>query len=310
MSAGSDGRPVAGIDIGTNSVRLSIRDRSGRELERLMRITRLGQGVDATGRLHPEAITRTLLVLVEYGAACRRHGVGGLCVAATSAARDAQNRGEFFTPAQAALGHELTLLSGDEEAALSFRGAISGFPSDLAPFVVVDIGGGSTEFARGAVSPAAAVSLNLGSVRSTERFLHGDPPSPEELARAHQGVRELLQHAADRVDLVAPATWVGVAGTVTTLAALELGLDHYEPERTHGAILTRDSVEGSLARLAALPKKERAALLIQPERSGIIVAGALILAAIMQRFGVSRIRVSERDILDGLVDAALQARTP
>jgi exopolyphosphatase/guanosine-5'-triphosphate,3'-diphosphate pyrophosphatase len=296
--------PVAGIDIGTNSVRLSIRERSGRELERQMHITRLGQGVDGTGRLHPDAIERTLQVLRRYQVLCQQHGVGEFLVAATSAARDAHNRSEFFGPARAIFGRELELLSGDEEASLSFRGATSDLPSSLAPFVVLDIGGGSTEFARGHRDPSASISLDLGSVRLTERCLHGDPPTPQELEDARATTLELLERASAAVDLVSPATWVGVAGTVTTLAALTLGQSEYEPERTHGSELTRDEIERAFARLARVPAKERAPLLIQPARAGIIVAGALILLTILDRFGVRSLRVSERDILDGLVDRA------
>lgn len=304
MSAVADESPVAGIDIGTNSVRLSIRERSGRELERHMHITRLGQGVDATGRLHPDAIERTLQVLRRYQVLCQQHAVGKFLVAATSAARDAHNRSEFFGPAHAIFGRELELLSGDEEASLSFRGATSDLPSSLAPFVVLDIGGGSTEFARGHREPSTSISLDLGSVRLTERCLHGDPPTPKELEDARATTLKLLERASAAVDLVSPATWVGVAGTVTTLAALTLAQTEYDPGRTHGSELTRDEIERAFARLARVPVKERASLLIQPARAGIIVAGALILLAIVDRFGVRSLRVSERDILDGLVDRA------
>jgi exopolyphosphatase/guanosine-5'-triphosphate,3'-diphosphate pyrophosphatase len=230
--------------------------------------------------------------------------VSAIRVVATSAARDAKNREEFFGPAAELLGHELTLLSGEEEAELSFRGATSDLPAALAPFVVMDIGGGSTEFARGVRTPEASISLDIGSVRLTERCLQSDPPTREQLERARELALDQLERAALAVDLRGAATWVGVAGTVTSIAALTLGLTEYDPGRTHGYALQREQVVGAFDRLAVLPAAERAALLIQPQRAGIIVAGAAILAAIVERFGIETIRVSERDILDGLVDAA------
>jgi exopolyphosphatase/guanosine-5'-triphosphate,3'-diphosphate pyrophosphatase len=269
-----------------------------------MHITRLGQGVDASGRLHPDAIERTLAVLEEYQALCLRHAVTELLVAATSAARDAHNRVDFFGPAAKLFGRELALLSGEEEARLAFRGATSDLPAELGPFVVVDIGGGSTEFARGRGVAEASVSLDIGSVRLTERCLRADPPSGPELDQARRTTLELLERAATVIDSGTRTTWVGVAGTVTSLAALTLGLDRYDPEQTHGFQLTRDQATHAFEKLAAVPLADRAKLLIQPQRAPIIVAGALILVTILDRFGVSSVRVSERDILDGLVDAA------
>lgn len=296
----------AGIDIGTNSVRLLIRDRDGKELQRDMEITRLGQGVDATGSLHPEAIARTLTVLQRYHAACRTHGVKRLRAVATSAARDARNREEFFTPVRALFGEGLALLSGEAEATLSFNGATSGMPTELAPFLVFDIGGGSTEFARGVTAPSESLSLDIGSVRLTEKFQSGESPTAAELEEARGFISAWLERVEKVVQLSQVKTWVGVAGTVTSVAALVLGSTRYEPEKTHQFRMSRAQVAAAFERLRSASLSERRGLLIHPARAEVIVMGALILHTLMARFEVDEVMVSEKDILDGV--AALAAR--
>jgi exopolyphosphatase/guanosine-5'-triphosphate,3'-diphosphate pyrophosphatase len=300
---------VGAIDIGTNSVRLLVADvdGSGRDakllpVERLMRITRLGQGVDRARALHPDAIERTVTVLREYREVLDRHGVTQLRATATSAARDASNREAFFTAARAALGVTPELISGDEEAQLSFLGATADLDAP-APYLVVDIGGGSTEFVLGTDAPTGLVSLDIGCVRVTEQFLESDPPAPEELSNAVAIVRDLI---AD-VPRVVPgadgaATLVGLAGTVTTIAAVELGLPEYDPERIHHFRLTRDAAEDVFRTLATESAAARAHNPgLESGRVDVIVGGAIVLVAVMRVLGYDEMLVSEADILDGLV---------
>jgi exopolyphosphatase/guanosine-5'-triphosphate,3'-diphosphate pyrophosphatase len=300
---------LAGVDIGTNSTRLLVADVDGAgndarltPLDRRMRITRLGQGVDATRRLHPEAIGRTLDVLREYRSALDQLGVDDVRATATSAARDALNRDDFFGPATDALGVTPELLTGDEEARLSFLGATSGL-AEPAPYLVVDIGGGSTEFVVGDTEPAGQISVDVGCVRLTEQLLHSDPPAPEELAEAVAIVRD---HLAD-VDRELPAareaaTLVGLAGTVTTVAAVELGLPEYDPEKIHHFRLTKEAAEDVFRTLATEPAAERRHNPgLDPGRVDVIVGGAVVLVTIMRVLGFDEVLVSEADILDGLV---------
>lgn len=297
--------PVAAIDIGTNSVRLLVVDSGGTELAREMEITRLGQGVDATGRLHPDAIERTLTVLRRYAGIMKDLGVTRVRATATSAARDAVNRAAFFGEAETVLGQSPELLSGDEEARLSFFGATSDLTSDLAPFVVFDIGGGSTEFAVGVSMPEQHISVNMGGVRITERFLHTDPPSPLEIAAARGTIRSLLDEVKAAVDVSGAKTWLGLAGTVTTFAAHAAGLTLYDPTVTHGFVLTRGQVHGFALTLLANTSEQRRALILEPKRAGVIIGGALVLDEIMTYFDVAEVRTSERDILDGLAASLL-----
>lgn len=286
---------LAAIDIGTNSVRLLVADidGSGREavlvpVERRMRITRLGQGVDASRSLAPDAIDRTVAVLREYRAVIDDLGATKVRATATSAARDATNRDAFFGPAAEALGSEPELLSGEEEARLSFLGATSGLTAP-SPFLVVDIGGGSTELQ--VVGTDVRVSLDVGCVRLTERF--GD-----DVEAVRASVRGLLPEAeAKRA--------VGVAGTVTTIAALDLGLAEYDPERIHGHRISKEGAGEQLARLASLTVEERAQI-VEPGRAPVIVAGAAILAEILDFYGLDAIEASERDILHGAALAAAE----
>ena len=297
---------LAAIDCGTNSTRLLVADAVDgappATLERLMRITRLGQGVDATGRLAPEAIERTVATLTEYRQVLHRLGVERVRMTATSAARDAANRDDFFAAAEAAVGVRPELLGGQEEARLSFLGATADLDPADGPFLVVDIGGGSTEFAVGRTEPEGVVSVDIGCVRMTEKFLHSDPPAPEELSGALTVARDYLDDVARDVPAVAEAAClVGLAGTVTTVAAVELGID-YDRDRIHHFRLTREAVEDVFRTLATETRAQRAHNPgLEQGRADVIVGGVVVLAAIMRYFGFDDCLVSEADILDGLV---------
>jgi exopolyphosphatase/guanosine-5'-triphosphate,3'-diphosphate pyrophosphatase len=291
---------VAAVDIGTNSVRLLITDENGRELERTMRITRLGQGVDVSGSLRADAIARTVEVLARYGASMQRHDVERVRAVATSAARDAENSQAFFDAAENALGARPELLSGEEEASLSFRGATAGLAADEGPFLVVDIGGGSTEFVLGQTQPEALISVQMGCVRMAERHLKSDPPSSEQLGACLADVRRELGRVREVIDVRRARRMLGLAGTVTALAALRLGLDHYDAAKTHHSVLTRADVETAFARLSAATLEERRRLLAEPQRAQVIVGGAAVLVEILREFSMPELLVSEHDILDGL----------
>ena len=300
--------PVAAIDIGTNSVRLLVAEVDARDrgaplttLDRRMRITRLGQGVHASRRLAPDAIDRTLTVLREYRAAFDALGVERVRATATSAARDAENRDEFFGPATEALGVTPELLSGEDEARLSFSGATHGLRAPT-PYLVVDIGGGSTELVYGSSAPEALRSLDVGCVRVTEQWLISDPPEPEELSNAIVTVRdELADLARELPQLREAATVIGLAGTVTTVAAIEQGLAEYDRDRIHHFRLTHDAAEDVFRTLAIESIEERRHNPgLEPERADVIVGGAVVLVAIFRTFGFEEILVSESDILDGL----------
>jgi exopolyphosphatase/guanosine-5'-triphosphate,3'-diphosphate pyrophosphatase len=291
---------VGAIDIGTNSVRLLIEDAAGAELERHMQITRLGQGVDVSGALHPDAIARTVAVLQDYGALLVRHRVQRVRAAATSAARDASNSHEFFDAAERALGTRPELISGEEEAALSFRGATHGVAPERAPFLVVDIGGGSTEFVLGTDRPEALISIDMGCVRMTERHLHGDPSSRTEIAALEADVKQSLARVKQVVPVERARTLIGLAGTVTALAAMSLGLTHYDAKRTHHARLTREQVDRLYAQLVGMTVSERRSVLAEPKRAEVIAGGAAVLATLLREFAIDELLVSETDILDGL----------
>jgi exopolyphosphatase/guanosine-5'-triphosphate,3'-diphosphate pyrophosphatase len=294
---------VAAIDIGTNSVRSLIVDARGGELERSMRITRLGQGVDERGALQPAAMERTLSVLSEYGASLRRYGVERARAVATSAARDASNGELFLNAVEQALGVRPELISGDEEARLSFNGAISGLSLEAGPFLVFDIGGGSTELVFGGSAPEAAISLQMGCVRMTERFLKSDPPAAGELQACRSEVQRLLAAVRGVMDPGKARLVVGLAGTVTSLAALNLGLERYDASRTHHSRLARSQVHALTQRLANVPVQARRQLLAEPARAEVIVGGALVLAGLLEELGIDELLVSERDILDGLASS-------
>jgi exopolyphosphatase/guanosine-5'-triphosphate,3'-diphosphate pyrophosphatase len=308
------GGPVAAIDCGTNSTRLLVAGAENRTLERLMRITRLGEGVDRTGALSVAAIQRTVAVLREYRAVMDRFGVERVRMTATSAARDASNREEFFAAAGAVIGVRPELLGGDEEGTLSFAGATSELDPSTGPWLVADIGGGSTELAAGPAQgmlaggsrparPEAVRSLEIGCVRITERFLASDPPTPAELAAARSCIAGLLEQASRDLPALGRArTLVGLAGTVAALAAIEQGLTAYERDRVHHFALHRDVVTHWLDVLAAEPAAARRVRPgVETDRADVIVGGIVVLAELMRHFGFDECLTSEADILDGLV---------
>jgi exopolyphosphatase/guanosine-5'-triphosphate,3'-diphosphate pyrophosphatase len=291
---------VAAIDIGTNSVRMLITDAAGAQLDRRMQITRLGQGVDVDGRLADEAIARTVSVLQEYGRALQGREVQRVRITATSAARDAGNSEAFFDAVEAATGHRPELLPGEEEAALSFQGATADLNPADGPFLVVDIGGGSTEFVLGSTAPEQLISVNMGCVRMTERFLTSDPASRDQQDACLAEVSRILEDVSARVDVPRARRLMGLAGTVTTLACMHKGLDRYDPAQTHGMRLTRADVEDLCTRLASADLDARRQLLLEPKRAEVIVGGALVLVQILRSFDIAELQVSENDILDGL----------
>ncbi|HVM01916.1 MAG TPA: Ppx/GppA phosphatase family protein [Acidimicrobiales bacterium] len=299
--------PAAAIDCGTNSTRLLVTDGGSRPIERLMTITRLGQGVDAARRLAPEAVDRTLAVLREYRAVMDRHGVERVRVAATSAVRDAVNRDEFLDAAEAVVGVRPELLPGDEEGRLSFAGATAALDPAAGPFLVVDIGGGSTEFVVGSDAPVGVASVDVGCVRITERYLHSDPPTPLELSQAISVMHAHLEDVKRELPAVSEARrLVGLAGTVTTMAAVEIGLAVYDPGRIHHFVLTRAAAEDVFRTLATERRADRVHNPgLEEARADVIVGGAAILVSIMRHFDFDHCLVSEADILDGLVRSVL-----
>jgi exopolyphosphatase / guanosine-5'-triphosphate,3'-diphosphate pyrophosphatase len=313
---------VAAIDCGTNSLRLLIADidpvaASLTDVVRRMEIVRLGQGVDATGRLAPEALDRTFAMLGEYALAITESGAGEVRLVATSATRDASNADEFAAGVRRILGVDPEVITGAEEARLSFSGATAelgrpGPDGPEPPFLVVDIGGGSTEFvvgSPGADRDLAALSVDIGCVRLTERHLRDDPPRPDQVEAARADIDAALASVAASVPATAARTLVGLAGSVTTLTAIALGLTAYDPARTHHARISAGQVREVTARLLSLNHAERAAIaVIHPGRVDVIGAGALILERVLDRFGFAGLLTSEHDILDGiawsLVDGA------
>jgi exopolyphosphatase/guanosine-5'-triphosphate,3'-diphosphate pyrophosphatase len=311
-------RRVAALDCGTNSLRLLVAEVDpGRgemtDLARRMEIVRLGQGVDQTGRLAPEALTRTIGVLREYAAVIDAAAVEAVRMVATSATRDADNSAEFVGQVKEVLGLAPEVLTGTEEAMLAFTGAtaeLRGHP-DGAPFLVADIGGGSTEFVLGeaaapggagaAESNVHAISVNIGCVRMTERHLRGDPPTARELAAATADIDAALDAVADAVPVSEAKTLVGLAGSVTTVAAIATGLPAYDAARIHHARVSAADVHAVTLALLSQTRAVRAAIgVMHPGRVDVIGGGALVLDRIMDRFGFSEVLVSEHDILDGM----------
>ena len=297
---------VAAIDCGTNSVRLLVTDLQGAgeggksDVHREMRVVRLGEGVDRTGVLSTAALERTAAALRDYALTCRDLGAERIRMVATSATRDAGNREEFTELVREVLGTDPEVISGEEEAGLSFTGATRGLTQG-GPFLVVDIGGGSTELVVGADTVQAARSIDVGCVRLTERHLTDDPPTPTQVAAARADVASLLDPALDQVAAGTARTVIGLAGSVTTVAAVSLGLPSYQPERIHGASITREEVARVTSRLLAMPRAERAELpVMHPGRVDVIGGGALVLAMVMDRLELDELLVSESDILDGI----------
>ena len=300
---------MGAIDCGTNSTRLLVLD-GDEPLERLMTITRLGRDVDRTGRLQPDAMQGTVEVLKNYRTVMDRLGVERVRAAATSAVRDAANGEEFLDLAESVVGVRPELLSGEEEGRLAFRGAVAELDPAGGPFLVVDIGGGSTEFAVGTQEPEGVVSVDVGCVRLTEKFLHGDPPTPEELSDAISVVRSYLEDVERELPAVRDARrLVGLAGTVTTMAAVEIGLPVYDRDRIHHFVLTREAAEDVFRTLATERRVDRIHNPgLEEARADVIVGGAVVLVTIMRKLEFDECLVSEADILDGLVRSQLARR--
>jgi exopolyphosphatase / guanosine-5'-triphosphate,3'-diphosphate pyrophosphatase len=296
---------IASLDLGTNSTRVLVaRPVDGKldYLDRRNTITRLGQGVGASGRLADEAVERTLVTLREYRTILDRHGAERVRVAATSASRDAANRDEFFDAVEEAVGARPELLSGADEGRMSFLGATGDLDHALGPFLVVDIGGGSTEFIVGTDAVEGVISVDVGCVRLTEKFLDHDPPRPEELTACISFTDAYLDDVVREVPAVADArTLVGLAGTITTVAAVEIGLATYDRDAIHHFVLTRDAAEDVFRTLATESRADRLHNPgLEEARADVIVGGCCVLVALFRRFGFDEMIVSEADILDGL----------
>ncbi|MGI9199001.1 MAG: exopolyphosphatase [Candidatus Nanopelagicaceae bacterium] len=295
---------VAAIDCGTNSIRLLIADVSGanfHEVSRDMEIVRLGQGVDKSGQFHPDAIERTLAAVDKYASEISRRGVERIRFCATSATRDATNRELFISGVIERLGIEPEVISGEEEAHLSFMGATKELPDSLAPFLVVDIGGGSTEFVLGNRSVIAARSVNIGCVRMTERHFSNDPASATEINAARADIQSAIATAAEVVDIRAAKSLVAVAGTATTVAAAALALPQYDRYSIHLSRISAAQTHEVSEMFLKMTRSERAALgYMHPGRVDVIGAGSLVLDEIIKATGVKEFIASESDILDGI----------
>ena len=297
---------VAAIDCGTNSIRLLVADvdlDAGTlvDLHRQMEIVRLGQDVDRTGRLAPEALERTFLVCDRYAEVIRDLGATHVRFVATSASRDAENRDEFVSGVLARIGVTPEVVTGDEEALLSFTGATRGLVGAEPPYLVIDIGGGSTEFVLGTTEPIAALSVDVGCVRLTERHLTEDPPPRAEIDALVVDVDAAIARAAAVVPLEQAHTLVGLAGSVTTITAVALGLEEYDASRVHGTRLSAATVAEVSDRLLAMNHEERSRIaVIHPGRVDVLNAGVLVLRRILDVTGLPEVLVSEHDILDGI----------
>lgn len=297
---------LAAIDCGTNSTRLLISEGDGRRrvvLDRQAVITRLGQGVDATGRLDPSAIDRTIEVLRRYKSALDLHGVTAVRMTATSAARDAGNADDFFDAAEAAIGVRPELISGEEEGQLSFAGATAELDRADGPFLVVDIGGGSTELIVGLEQVEGVRSLEVGCVRLSEKHLASDPPAPEELSNAIAEVTDGLEDVLRDIPAVRSAkTVVGLAGTITSVVAIEIGLAEWDRDAIHHFRLTRQVAEEVFRTLATEALADRIHNPgLEEARADVIVGGCCVLVGLFRTLGIDELLVSEADILDGLV---------
>ena len=309
MVAGKPMR-VAAIDCGTNSIRLLIADIDGnnfREVVRDMEIVRLGQGVDQTGQFHPDAITRTLTAVDKFAAEIVKRGVEKIRFCATSATRDATNRHLFVDGVRERLGIEVEVISGNEEAALSFAGAIQDLDPSQGPFLVVDIGGGSTEFVFGTTSVESARSVNIGCVRMSERHFANDPATTEQVELARIDIQAAIAIAAAEVPITKAKTLVAVAGTATTVAAAGLNLAEYDRYAIHLARISATQVHDASAMFLRRNREERVSLgYMHPGRVDVIGAGSLVLSEIMKATGASEFVASESDILDGMARSLVQ----
>lgn len=295
---------VAAIDCGTNSIRLLVADVAGGalvDIERLMEIVRLGEGVDRTGAFSQAALVRTFAACDRYAEVIARAGAERVRFVATSASRDVSNRAAFVEGVVDRLGISPDVISGDEEAHLSFTGAVRGLADARSPRLVVDIGGGSTEFVMGDAAPTHALSVDIGCVRMTERCLRSDPPTSDEVAAATRDIDAAIERALAVVPGRDASSLIGVAGSVTTVAAIALGLPAYDPDVLHGSVISAVEVERVTDRLLGMSRTERAALpVMHPGRVDVIGGGALILRQILRRTGHASVLVSEHDILDGI----------
>jgi exopolyphosphatase/guanosine-5'-triphosphate,3'-diphosphate pyrophosphatase len=295
---------VAAIDCGTNSIRLLIADIDGnnfREVVRDMEIVRLGQGVDETGQFHPDAIARTLAAVDKFAAEIAKRGVEKIRFCATSATRDATNRHLFVDGVRDRLGIELEVISGDEEAALSFAGAIKDLDPANGPFLVVDIGGGSTEFVFGTSTVEATRSVNIGCVRMTERHFASDPATAEQIELARTDIQAAIAQAAAEVPITKAKTLVAVAGTATTVAAAALELPEYDRYAIHLSRISAQQTHDAATMFATINREQRLSLgYMHPGRVDVIAAGSLVLSEIMKATGATEFVASESDILDGM----------
>ncbi len=315
----SQSKRVAAIDCGTNSIRLLIADLSTdtdgqktlADVKRTMRVVRLGRGVDATGQFDPKALKRTLEAATDYAHSCREAGVESVRFIATSATRDASNAAEFIDGVHDVFGEFdicPEVITGEQEAGFSFAGVtaeLAGAEQGDAPYLVVDIGGGSTVFVRGHCAVEQAISMDIGCVRMTERHLRSDPPTEEQVWAALADITEAVDRASKAVDFTGISTLIGVAGSVTTTTAHALDLPTYAPERIHGAVVDVPDVVAAANDLLRLTREQREALpFMHPGRVDVIGAGALIWRTVVQRLvrdaGITAVRASEHDILDGI----------
>jgi len=298
---------VAAIDIGTNSTNLLVVDGAGNRLHREIGLTRLGQGVNERRALAPEAIERTVAQLAHYGDVIRSLDVATVRAVATSASRDASNREDFFDQAEAMIGVRPTLISGEDEGRLAYRGVASDRPADELR-LIVDIGGGSTEFMLGDAELRGVTSIDVGSARVTEMFLHGDPPRAEELSNAIGTVQDMLEDVERALPgIAARPTVIGIAGTITTITAVEIGLPQYDPDRVHGAVLTRAAVEEVFRTLAT---ESLAARVHNPglprERADVIVGGCCVLVGVLRSWSIDQMIISDRGLLEGVCAELLE----
>jgi exopolyphosphatase / guanosine-5'-triphosphate,3'-diphosphate pyrophosphatase len=308
---------AAAIDCGTNSIRLLIADvdlvaGTARDVVREMVVVRLGEGVDATGEFSAAALERTFAACAVYAGTLQAAGSPPLRFVATSASRDVSNREQFLAGVSGILGVEPEVISGQEEGALSFAGATTGIPAGArAPFLVVDIGGGSTEFVLGSQRPTHRTSVDIGCVRMTERHLVADPPTAAQVAAATADIDAAIARAASDVPFAQSATLVGLAGSVTTVAALALGLPQYDAGAIHHSRIAVADVRRVSDELLAMTRADRAALAVMhPGRVDVIGAGALVLRRIMEATGAPEVLVSEHDILDGVVWSVAADHSP